>query len=117
MLSGWASDVTGSGLELVNLVGKISSGFEVAVDALRVGVETWTMLTRLVYFRLGFVSLAVCSIGTGTGIGVWTGVPGDGGFEGDVALRLAVDSRRCRAGRTRLGGVVSAILRSSYERQ
>lgn len=88
-----------------------------AVDALRAGVETWTMLTRLVYFRLGFVSLAVCSIGTGAGAGTGTetGVLGDEGFRGDVARRLAVDSRRCRAGSTRFDGVVSAIVRRLLE--
>lgn len=75
-----------------------------AVDALRAGVETWTMLTRLVYFRLGFGSLEVCNIGAGTG------VLGEEGFGGDIARLLAVDSRRCRAGRTRFGGVVSAIM-------
>lgn len=75
-----------------------------AVDALRAGVETWTMLTRLVYFRLGLGSLVVCNIGAGTG------VLGEEGFGGDTARLLAVDSRLCRAGRTRLGGVVPAII-------
>lgn len=40
--SGCASDATKNGLELANLVGIMSSGFEVVIEALRVGVEIWT---------------------------------------------------------------------------
>lgn len=56
------------------------------------------------YFRLTLGSLVACDPG------VDTGVAGADGFGGDIALRLAADSRRSRAGRTRFGDSVSAII-------
>lgn len=104
MFSDCASEDTGSGLQLVTRVGNISSGFDVAVDALRAGV--WTILARLVYFRLTLGSLPVCDAG------VETGVAGGDAFRGDIALLLAADSRRSRAGRTLFGDSVSAIVKT-----
>lgn len=58
----------------------------------------------MVYFRLTLGSLPVCDAE------VETGVAGGDGFGGDIALLLAADSRRSRAGRTRFGDSASAIV-------
>lgn len=57
------------------------------------------------YFRLTLGSLPVCDAG------VETGVAGGDGFGGDIALLLAADSRRSRAGKTRFGDSASAIVK------
>ena len=72
------------------------------------GVEGGTRPARFVYLRFGRVSEAGV-------VGFFAGV---GAGAGEYALRLAADSRRSRAGRTRLCGFSSAIAvseESKYE--
>jgi len=95
------SVVAGSGLVLVTLVGKMSSPVEVGVDAVRLGVDTCTVLMR---FSCGFFSFELSVAGV-----VGALAEGDAGLiGGDDARRV---SRLERAGSTRLAGVSSVILR------
>lgn len=113
------SEEVGRGLVAINLVGRISSTVEAGVDALRVGVATWTILARFSgllsvlfsYFFLGLGSLlltaGVAAVLRTLLAGVVGLIVGGGGL---LANLLAADSLRCRAGSTRFAGVASVIL-------
>lgn len=77
------------------------------------------------YFLFVLTSWGVCKAededGVPTGVGAVTGLGAGAagevaGFDGDVARRLAADSRRCRAGSIRFCGVVSAIVQHLHRK-